>query len=440
MEPMIAIPVVLAFLCMQSAGSISGTATDSVTGEALSGVQVHGTSDAAYTDDRGNFTLPNLPAGRYLLQGMRDGYSVTKGTPVTLEANEAVAGLKIKMRPLGVIAGTVRDPDGAPLAGAAIELLRREYEYARPAVRNWKSDSKTNDLGQYQIAGVEPGKYYVRVAGSPVTGPVDIAPGVHAAGIDIQLQRSAGFHVTVQTGGAAIGEMHLSSNPEMELLGLRFQGSKNQDGDFEFSDVPEGLYTMTADGVRLTALRVMRDMFTRIAPQPRGHVGFHVVGMDKPVTALLHGAPDPDRAYIYLQGLPSDLVIKSMRSGGTDVYGDGVTVSGADDIDVEIVLAAEGGTVDGKVAGGATVLLVAAPELRGRYDSFHAVTADQHGRFHFTNIRPGEYKLFTWDDVEENAWFDPEFLKKFEDQGVPLTIAPGGHVTSQLHLPLGHVQ
>ncbi len=47
--------------------------------------------------------------------------------------------------------------------------------------------------------------------------------------------------------------------------------------------------------------------------------------------------------------------------------------------------------------------------------------------------RPGEYKLFAWDDVEQYDWFDPEFLKDFEARGESITVAAGGHSTTQLH-------
>src|SRR5580700_9302949 len=107
-----------------------------------------------------------------------------------------------------------------------------------------------------------------------------------------------------------------------------------------------------------------------------------------------------------MEDLPAPLVVKSMRAGSTDVFVDGLTTGDQEQahIDLDIVLAPEGGTVDGAVvdkdgkpAPGATVLLVAEPKLRARFDSFHTFTSDQQGHFHFDNIRPGEYKLFVWD-------------------------------------------
>ena len=38
----------------------------------------------------------------------------------------------------------------------------------------------------------------------------------------------------------------------------------------------------------------------------------------------------------------------------------------------------------------------------------------------FRGIAPGEYKIFSWEEVEDGAWEDPDFLKLFEQKGVPV--------------------
>jgi hypothetical protein len=105
------------------------------------------------------------------------------------------------------------------------------------------------------------------------------------------------------------------------------------------------------------------------------------------------------------------------------------------------VLAPDGAQVDGvisdhdeKPVAGATVVLIAEAKLRSRSDSYHECTTDQYGRYHFENIRPGDYKLFAWDDPEANAWFDPEFLKSFEEKGERIVIPSRGRVVSNPHL------
>jgi hypothetical protein len=89
---------------------------------------------------------------------------------------------------------------------------------------------------------------------------------------------------------------------------------------------------------------------------------------------------------------------------------------------------------DGKPVAGATVVLIAEPKLRSRSDSYYKCTTDQYGRYRFENVRPGEYKLFAWDDPEPNAWFDPEFLQTVEAKGERITLQPKAHEVSNLHV------
>lgn len=44
-------------------------------------------------------------------------------------------------------------------------------------------------------------------------------------------------------------------------------------------------------------------------------------------------------------------------------------------------------------------------------------------------IAPGDYKLFSWEEVETDAWQDPEFLKEFEDKGQRITLQDADHIS-----------
>ena len=86
-----------------------------------------------------------------------------------------------------------------------------------------------------------------------------------------------------------------------------------------------------------------------------------------------------------------------------------------------------------KVAGdGAAILL--APDRRSRADLFKSVTSDQNGHYEFAAIAPGDYKLFAWEDVEPEAWNDPEFLKDYEKQGEKVPLELKVRATVNLHL------
>jgi len=37
------------------------------------------------------------------------------------------------------------------------------------------------------------------------------------------------------------------------------------------------------------------------------------------------------------------------------------------------------------------------------------------------NVAPGEYKVFAWDDIEDGAWYDSDFLRDIEARGEAVT-------------------
>ena len=43
-------------------------------------------------------------------------------------------------------------------------------------------------------------------------------------------------------------------------------------------------------------------------------------------------------------------------------------------------------------------------------------TADENGMLSLRGLKPGDYKLYAWEDVEQGAPFDPDFLKQYEGQ------------------------
>ncbi len=70
--------------------------------------------------------MVDLDPGSYHLMGKRNGYLDAAygarrpegdGTVLRLEAGQARPELKLKLMPLGVIAGVVRDSEGEPLTG-----------------------------------------------------------------------------------------------------------------------------------------------------------------------------------------------------------------------------------------------------------------------------------------------------------------------------------
>jgi hypothetical protein len=85
---------------------------------------------------------------------------------------------------------------------------------------------------------------------------------------------------------------------------------------------------------------------------------------------------------------------------------------------------------------------VLVPEgMGGRPDLVQQILSDPAGRFSFPNVPPGNYKIFSWEDVELGSWFDPDWLKDWEQKGTPVHIAEGARETLDLKtIPAGGLQ
>ena len=77
-------------------------------------------------------------------------------------------------------------------------------------------------------------------------------------------------------------------------------------------------------------------------------------------------------------------------------------------------------------------LLLVTLLLVGAAEAWPSGTSDQHGGFELRGIAPGDYKIFSWDEVESNAWQDPEFLKPYEDKGEKISVDAGDQKTINL--------
>jgi hypothetical protein len=71
---------------------------------------------------------------------------------------------------------------------------------------------------------------------------------------------------------------------------------------------------------------------------------------------------------------------------------------------------------------------------RSRFDLYRTTSTDALGHFHVEGIAPGDYRAFSWEDVENGAWQDPDFIRQFEDRGKPIRINEGGTTNIELRI------
>jgi hypothetical protein len=532
--------VILALLFAQQATppekcTLSGTVVDSVTGMPLGKVDMvaenpaNRDGDAATTSDaKGNFVMIDVEPGQYRISARRNGYLDTyygakrpsaPGSTLNLTSGQKLNDLRIKLTPFGVIAGTVRDSDGEPMADVEVNLQTVSYSAGRHRVQGYDSTG-TDDLGQYRIANLEPGKYYVSAVAHSRGGytkptvdhsakssnppevpiatfypgtadpaaarPIEIAAGARVTGVDIALIRSRVHKVAIHIDAPGGLEVSASLSYSAEGFGdVGIPRTVNNSGDAEITGVPPGSYVMRVsarepakpfDGtIELyghpecsvsVPLSVGQNDVTGVrmaaagCAEVTGHITFE--GEDKPKTdgnnVYLDFGEGPNvivkadgsfRALLSPGHHTVDLVrthdgvyIKAIHFSNQEALRDGFMASGSEHVELEVVLASDGGRVEGVVSDagdkpvlGATVVLIPNDAaLRTRFDYTRDAVTDQVGHFELKGVAPGEYKLFAWDDIEDSNWLDPDVLRSVEAKGEAVTVKPKEPATANLHV------
>jgi hypothetical protein len=72
------------------------------------------------------------------------------------------------------------------------------------------------------------------------------------------------------------------------------------------------------------------------------------------------------------------------------------------------------------------VFTVLIPHDRGRFDLYKTTNSGADGKVSFSNVPPGDYKIFAWEEVKQRAWQDPLYMEKFEDMGRLIHVEKAG--------------
>ena len=162
-------------------GSLDGIVTKDPSGEPVKKAlieliaenQSEGGNYTATTGADGRFHIEGIAAGRYRLFAERTGFLEvdkhrprTEGRVLTLSAGQELREVLIRLQAAAVVEGRVTDEDGDPLPEAQVSVLRETYVSGRS---HWEpvGGERTNDLGEYRIAGLPPGSYFVSVTPPP---------------------------------------------------------------------------------------------------------------------------------------------------------------------------------------------------------------------------------------------------------------------------------
>ncbi|MEZ4702247.1 MAG: carboxypeptidase regulatory-like domain-containing protein [Rhodothermales bacterium] len=272
----------------QGAASISGT-VHHVDGRALAGayVTVSWASDAArpddpvwyaeqqtQTDSLGAYRFDYLPAGTYTVNASyweEGGYAAqwfdgadtpADATPIELADGDVrdEINFKLDVRSIyGTLAGVVTFDDNTPAGGAYVEVSPYYWDYAAWPINPVPYYTLTLDSGEFEIAGLPNGTYFVNVfaQGGRMIENIDPA-GVSGYIVEIvggETTRAALALMRVEEGeGAIAGQVTTQDSVALDFAIVQamvdddpnriFTAIADTRGAYEFAALPEGEYVV----------------------------------------------------------------------------------------------------------------------------------------------------------------------------------------------------
>jgi hypothetical protein len=329
-------------------------------------------------------------------------------SPINLPAGTIFGGVDLTVaavHTLRVTGQVINGLTGQPAQNANVTLLPVQRQAnaggGRGGIRNGSNfrSRNINDQGGFEIRGVPPGSY-------EITGVLN----------DRNNRMSA--RLPIEIGNSDVQNVSLIFSPGFTVTGhVTIEGQQSGTGN---PDLPRIRVTLRPDA----------------AAQAAGAPPASPVQADGTFTLQQVGRDD---YRLTVSGMPRNGYVKSARFGPTDVLNEGLRLDRQPSGPLEIVVSTSTGAADGTVqnenhdpAANVTVVLVPDASRRNRLDLYRTASTDAAGHFHVEGIPPGDYRMFSWEDVEPGAWQDPDFIRQFENRGTPVGITETG--TSNIEL------
>jgi hypothetical protein len=478
------------------------------------------------TASDGRFSFKDVPPGDYRVTVTRNGFvtesygarhPMDPGLPLTLTSGKQADDLIFRMTPAAIITGHVRDENGEALPWAQVTALLSYFVQGKRTLMP-ASTSTTNDLGEYRLFNLPPGKYllsagyemsqsmgmamaiamgareqregltttYYPGTSDPLqAATVNVEPGAEIRSMDFSLRPSGVFHIRGHVAGLGPGPagfggavMLRKGNSRLSAaLPERTAAVKTEDGTFDLDQVASGSYEIIAlefagDTPRMTHRPVEvggADVDgVDLAFEPGVTIAGHLRWEDKAAapnvplqvsleqdeqifnlhpTAVVQSDGSfemknvsVDSYWVNVTGPAPDAYLKTARYGSADALGN-FRVNSGSDATLELVGSTRGAHIQGVVmnsdpvpVSGVWVTLIPEGSNRDQKRLYQSVRSRANGKFEFRGVAPGNYLLFSWDNIEEHEWADPEFLKPFKSQGVSIRVTEGETKTADLTL------
>lgn len=274
--------------------TVAGVVVNSITGKPVPRALVRLSQWGALailTGPDGDFSFDNIPAGVIQVEVTKPGYMrpgrlaaayafYGNNRPYRITVGPDPAKVTLKLEPEAVIAGTVLGNDKDPMEGVQLSVLFSQIVEGRRELVRAPRGSTTDEDGNFRIAGLPPGRYYLVAeaarlsrsilrtkseqasetyppfiyfpSSTDIAGaqPLDLAAGQQLEA-NLSLKMAPGFKVAGIILNAA-GFQQLTP----PALGDEVQGAMigpdrfdARTGAFEFHSVPAGTYSLQFGGL-----------------------------------------------------------------------------------------------------------------------------------------------------------------------------------------------
>jgi hypothetical protein len=372
------------------------------------------------SDDRGEFRLSSIPPGEYYVRANVTYFpgvaEAELATQIAVRGGEEVsASLRIAPSKTFRISGTVVNviPELASEPAYFVLARRGAKIDDLSAPRIFPNLGRGRGQGYFEITGARPGLY-------------DLMPVASAQGTstDNLLAAITQGRIRAYTGRVAV-EVR-----DRDVEGVSVAVTRGSDLNvFVNAAGAPSLALQTTVGLGLRPAEVIPATPSDLSVRP--------VSADGRIQFLAL----PEGTYALAPVLPAGIYIADIRQAARSVYDQGVITVGRDSAEpVEVVLAAGGGGIEGRVerlqgvSGNIRVNLV--PEGSRRENPLlYRNAALTEGRFVLSNIPPGNYKLYASEDWPVGADQNAEFMAPYETRGRAVTVRAGA-VISGVVLPI----
>jgi Carboxypeptidase regulatory-like domain len=361
----------------------------------------------ARSNDVGEYRLPSLPPGPYLIRAVIQperhlpvyypgSIDAAAASPIDVPPGIEFTGVDLRLvdsRAVRVSGSVMNGMTGQPAVGAALMLLPRRGTIATGSSLRAAASS----AGSFEFRDMAPGSYEL-VASAPNSSEGRLAASA-----------------SVEIGIADVDNITLVLQPQLSI-----NGRVTIDG-FDSAN-------FNLQGIRV---ELRREPYT-----PELLIVLPPVGADGAFT-FADVTPGDYRLKVNAPGLKG--YVKSARFGAINALDPPFHIGGPGQFD--IIIGLNGGSLEGTILEdsqkpfpGATAVLVPDPPRRHRFDLYYPTNSDTSGRLHLDGVAPGDYRLFAWQDVPADAWQDPDFLRLYEDRGRAVHIGEGGREKVELRL------